>query len=254
MIASAISGQYLAMPSDKSWLDQEIAHRRIAEGENRIPPAIAVVVAAVAYALLPDSLLFVPRFVIPAVEAVLLVALVTTNPVRMIRESRWSRVASVCLVGVVILTNLVALGFLVHSLVEPNTKGLTLLIAGMQVWLTNVIGFGLLYWELDRGGPVVRRRARRDQLPAADWRFSQDEDDDAVVEVAATSSVKSGWIPIFLDYLYMSVTNSTAFSPTDTMPLTNRAKIFMAIQATAALLTSLLIIARAVGALGSSGG
>lgn len=242
------------MPPEKSWLDQEVAHRRVATGENRIPPAVAVVVAAVAYALLPDRLLFAPRLVIPAVEGVLLIALVVTNPVRMIRESRWSRAAAVGLVGVVIVTNLVALGLLVHSLTEPNTKGLTLLIAGMQVWLTNVIGFGLLYWELDRGGPVVRRRARRDQLPAADWRFSQDEDDDAVVEVAATSSVKSGWIPIFLDYLYVSVTNSTAFSPTDTMPLTNRAKILMAIQATAALLTSLLIIARAVGALGSGGG
>jgi hypothetical protein len=73
------------------------------------------------------------------------------------------------------------------------------------------------------------------------------------MEVAATSSVKSGWIPIFLDYLYLSVTNSSAFSPTDTMPLTNRAKILMAIEATSALLTSLLIIARAVGSLGTGG-
>ena len=138
---------------------------------------------------------------------------------------------------------------LVHSLNSGSASGSGLLLAAMQVWITDVIGFGLLFWELDRGGPVTRREARRDKLPAADWRFSQDENDDAVVEVAVTSSVKSGWVPIFLDYLYLSLTNSSAFSPTDTMPLTNRAKILMGVEATAALLTSLLVIARAVGTL-----
>jgi len=117
-----------------------------------------------------------------------------------------------------------------------------------------VIGFALLYWELDRGGPVTRREERRDKLPPADWRFSQDENDDTVTEVAVSSSKTSGWIPVFLDYLYLSLTNSSAFSPTDTMPLTNRAKALMGIEATAALLTSLLLIARAVGSLGGGGG
>ena len=241
------------MASDAKWLDTEITHRRVAKGENRLPPAVAVVVAVCAYALLPDSVLFAPRLVIPAVEVALLIALLITNPTRMVRQTRWSRGASVVLVGIVIITNLIALGLLIHSLASAKASGTSLLVAAMQVWLTNVIGFGLLFWELDRGGPVTRREARRDKLPAADWRFSQDEDDDAVVEVAATSSLKSGWIPIFLDYLYLSVTNSSAFSPTDTMPLTNRAKILMAVEATSALLTSLLIIARAVGSLGTGG-
>jgi hypothetical protein len=120
----------------------------------------------------------------------------------------------------------------------------------MQVWVTNVIGFALLYWELDRGGPVARRRKRREDIPAADWRFSQDENHDAVSEVSRGSSKTSGWVPIFVDYLYVSVTNSSAFSPTDTMPLTSRAKVLMAVQASAALLTSLLLVARAVSALG----
>ena len=241
------------MGTGGDWLDTEVAHRRVAKGENRLPPALAVVVAALAYALLPDTVLFAPRLVIPAVEVALLIALLVTNPRRLVRQTRWSRIVSVLLVGVVITTNLVTLGLLIHSLVSAQTKGTTLLVAAMQVWLTNVIGFGLLFWELDRGGPVTRREARRDKLPAADWRFSQDENDDTITEVAATSSAKSGWIPIFLDYLYLSVTNSSAFSPTDTMPLTNRAKILMAIEATAALLTSLLIIARAVGSLGTGG-
>ncbi len=236
------------MPDGKGWLDQEIAHRRIAQGENRLPPAVAVVVAGAVYATLPDSLLFAPRLVIPAVEFLLLIALLITNPRRMIRQTRWSRIASVLLVAIMITANLVALGMLVHAL-NSGAAGSGLLLAALQVWITDVIGFGLLFWELDRGGPVTRREARRDKLPAADWRFSQDENDDAVVEVAVTASVKSGWIPIFLDYLYLSLTNSSAFSPTDTMPLTNRAKILMGVEATAALLTSLLVIARAVGTL-----
>jgi hypothetical protein len=236
-----------------NWLDEEQARRRTASGENRLPPAVAVLAAIAVYALLPESLLFAPRFVIPAVELALLIALVATNPRRMTRQTRWSRSTAVVLVTVMIGANLVALGMLVSSLNSASAKGNSLLVAGMQVWVTGVIGFGLLYWELDRGGPVRRREARRDDLPPADWRFSQDENDDAVVEVAVSSSEKSGWVPVFLDYLYLSLTNSSAFSPTDTMPLSNRAKILMGIQATAALLTSLLVIARAVGALGGGG-
>ncbi len=112
-----------------------------------------------------------------------------------------------------------------------------------------MIAFGLTYWELDRGGPVKRTQASRADLPLADFRFSQDENDDAVEEVAEGSSVKSDWVPTLVDYLYVSVTNSTAFSPTDTMPLSSRAKVLMAVQSVAALLTSLLVIARAVSVL-----
>jgi hypothetical protein len=110
--------------------------------------------------------------------------------------------------------------------------------------------FALAFSELDRGGPVSRQHRARRELPAADWRFSQDEDHDAVEEVARHSSTTSGWIPTFPDYLYVSLTNSSAFSPTDTMPLTTRAKALMGVEATAALLTSLLIISAGVGQLG----
>jgi hypothetical protein len=164
--------------------------------------------------------------------------------------TRWSRRASLTLAAVVVSSNLVVLGTLIATLTQPDTAGGFLLLAAIQVWVTNVIGFALVFWELDRGGPVVRRLAPREELPAADWRFSQDENADAVVEVAATSSEKSGWIPTFVDYLYLSLTNSSAFSPTDTMPLTTRAKLLMGVEASAALFTSLLVIARAVGSLG----
>ena len=151
---------------------------------------------------------------------------------------------------IVIVTNLVALGMLVATLTSSTTNGTQLLLGGMQVWVTNVIGFGLLFWEVDRGGPVARHTLRRERLPPADWRFSQDENQDTVREVALGSSHHSDWRPRFIDYLYVSLTNSSAFSPTDTMPLTGRAKTLMGLEASAALLISLLVVARAIGSLG----
>ncbi|WP_392895709.1 recombinase family protein [Streptomyces sp. LN699] len=128
------------------------------------------------------------------------------------------------LVVLIVTSNLVALGILVNELLNAEVAdGHSLLVAALQVWLTNVIAFGLAYWELDRGGPVSRTQLPRDQLPLADFRFSQDENDDAVGEVADGASGSSDWVPCLPDYLYISVTNSTAFSPTDTMPLSTRA-------------------------------
>ena len=117
------------------------------------------------------------------------------------------------------------------------------------MWVTNVIAYGLIYWELDRGGPVPRTQRPREDLPPADFRFPQDEDHDAIVEVARGSSAKSDWVPTLVDYLYMSVTNSSAFSPTDTMPLSSRTKVLMALQSTSALVLSLLVVSRAVSIL-----
>lgn len=239
------------MPGDDP-LDEELTYRRTAKGEHRLPPAIAVLVAIAGYALLPETLLLGPRLGIPVIELGLLGALLATNPWRLVRQTRWSRWAAVALAAILIIANLSALGMLIAAL-STTSEGPGLLVAAIQVWLTNVIGFALLYWELDRGGPVRRRTERRDRLPPADWRFSQDENDDAVIEVAAGASKSSGWVPTFVDYLYVSITNSSAFSPTDTMPLTTRAKALMSLQATAALLTSLLVIAKAVSSLGGHG-
>lgn len=121
--------------------------RRQADGENRLPPTIAVLVAAALYTLLPDALRLGPRLVVPAVEAALLPALLITNPRRNTQETRTSREVSLVLAAVVVVgTNLVALGLLVADLVagRPEEPGL-LLLAGLQVWATSVIGFALVY-------------------------------------------------------------------------------------------------------------
>jgi hypothetical protein len=225
-------------------------NRHAGAGEARLPPTLAILVAAALYASLPNELVVGPRFVIPVLEGILLIALVATDPRRITRQTRLSRTISLALISVIVLTNLLALGQLVHDLVSAQVKGGgALLLAALQVWATNVIAFALIYWELDRGGPASRVKRPRAELPLADFRFSHDEDRDTVIEVSAGSSEKSDWMPTFIDYLYVSTTNSSAFSPTDTMPLSSRMKMLMAVQATAALITSLLVIARAVSAL-----
>jgi hypothetical protein len=210
-----------------------------------------VVLAAIAlYALLPEQLIVGPRLVIPVLEAALLIALVCVNPRRMTSETRWSRTSSLTLVGLIAVTNTVALILLLRQLVTTGSAGAAdLLLAAGQVWLTNVIVYGLAYWELDRGGPVARTRLPRHEFPPADFRFPQDEDADNVIEVKVGSSTFSDWVPTVVDYLYMSLTNSSAFSPTDTMPLSTRAKIMMGIQSTSALVISVVVIAKGVGSL-----
>ncbi|MGW6277000.1 hypothetical protein [Kribbella sp. NPDC055071] len=220
-------------------------------GEPRLPAAVGVVAAIGLYALLPSSLQIGPRFVVPGLELLLFIPLVLANPRRMSRENRLLRRLSIGLVLLIALSNTTALVLLIRSLlIGEATAGAQLLAAAGQVWLTNVLVFALAYWELDRGGPVTRYRVDRPGLPDADFRFPQDEDHDAISEVSQRSSAKSGWVPGFVDYLYMSITNSSAFSPTDTMPLSVRAKLLMAVESVSALMLSILVVSFAIGLLG----
>ena len=224
--------------------------RQERRGEARLPAALAALAAIALYALLPETLLLLPRLLIPVLGVLLLIALVVVNPKRLTRQTRFSRIASLGLVALIGLANAVALVELLGALLASQVQdGRSLLIAALQVWLTNIIVFGLAFWELDRGGPVTRTQKPRDQLRPADFRFSQDENDDAITEVAVGSSKRAGWVPALHDYLYVSLTNSTAFSPTDTMPLTGRAKLLMGVECTSALVVSVLVISRGVSIL-----
>ncbi len=218
-----------------------LSHRSAARhGETRLLPAVAVVAAAASQAVLPSGLLLEPRWVIPVIELALLVPLVAINPSRLTRETRASRIGGLVLAGVVIVTNLISLGYLLRELTALHvTNGRDLLLAALQVWLTNMVAFALVYWELDRGGAVARGPSNDAAPQRADFWFPQDDPDVHEPE----------WIPTFVDYLFVSVTNSTAFSPTDTLPLTTRAKMLMSVQALIAMVTSLLVIARAVNVL-----
>jgi hypothetical protein len=191
-----------------------------------------------------------PRYVVPGLELILFIPLLLANPRRMSKQNRLLRRLAIALVLLIAVSNLAALILLIRSLVIGQaTAGGQLLGAAGQVWFTNVLVFALAFWELDRGGPVTRIRVTHPQLPAADFRFPQDEDHDAITEVARRSSAKTGWTPGFIDYLYVSVTNSSAFSPTDTMPLSERAKLLMAIESISALTLSVLVVSFGVGLL-----
>ncbi|MDT7539845.1 MAG: hypothetical protein QOI82_3430, partial [Actinomycetota bacterium] len=180
------------------------------------------------------------NWLLAAAEAVLIVGLLAADPNRLTVESKDLRVLALAVIAVVGLVNAASLVLLVHKLVNGTfSDGATLLGSAATVWLTNVVVFGLLYWELDRGGPLGRVGAR----PApkhVDLQFPQD---------AAPDVAPPGWRPAYVDYLFVSLTSSTAFSPTDTMPLTHRAKLLMGSQALVSLLTVGLVAARAVNVL-----
>lgn len=218
--------------------------------EHRWPAAVAILVAVVLYATLPSSFTPALRYVVIGLCLALFIPLIALNPHHLRRETTWSKIMSRSLIGVLLGANLVALGQLVYQLVAERADGPGLLLAAVQVWVTNVIAFALVYWEMDRGGPIARRNLPRAQVELADFRFPQDEDHDASEEVAGRSSKTSDWMPGYVDYLYFSASDSMAFSPTDAMPLTHRAKLLMAAEAFIGFVILALVIARAVSLLG----
>lgn len=197
----------------------------------------AVVAAIVLTVLLPDELRLGPSWLLPLVEAVLLVALVLGDPGAIDRRSRVLRALSIALVAVLVLNSLWSTAQLIDVLInggEATNSARELLSDGAIVWASNNIAFALLYWELDGGGAAARAQG----LTAhPDFAFPQQLN---------PHLGPPGWRPRFIDYLYLGFTNATAFSPTDAMPLVPRAKIAMAIQAVVSLAILGLVIARAV--------
>ncbi len=205
--------------------------------ESRWPASLAVLAALAMYVTLPERYTAGPVWLLPALEAALLVPLTLAVPRREADEPWWHRAVSVGLIGIVNLANFASLLLLIRSLLRgTEARGTSLFFAAIQMWLTNVIVFGLWYWEVDRGGPSAR--ARPDQQPP-DFLFPQ----------MSIPSVAPGWSPKFLDYLYVAFTNAMAFSPTDTLPLTATAKLLMLVQSLASLLTIAIVAARSVNIL-----
>ena len=207
-------------------------------GEPRWPATLAVLAAIVIQYALPDKLVPGPRYLIPALAAPLLIALVIANPRRYHRGSRDLRWLSITLIAVINAANAASLVLLVRYLLTGGkADGRTLIYAAIGVWLTNVIVFALWFWEIDRGGPIARARPGS---PAPAFLFPQ---------MATPGLTTAPWAPTFADYLYVAFTNASAFSPTDTMPLTRPAKMLMLVQSLASLATIAIVGARAVNIL-----
>jgi hypothetical protein len=203
------------------------------------PAQLAALATIALYVTLPDKLTIGPVWLVPSLEAVLLVALVLATPGDEVRGSRMRQRLAVGLVGVLTIVTLVALGQLAKLVIEEGAAGHGLVDAAAVLWGTIVLVFALVYWELDRGGPVAR--ADPVHIGPFDFLFTQSTEEGRALE--------PGWQPSFVDYLYLSLTNSTAYSPTDTMPLSRRAKMTMGVQSVASLVTIGLLLARAISSL-----
>ena len=211
-------------------------------GESRWPPALALLafigLNVAARLWLPrESALRVP-WLLPFAEALLLVALLASDHRNLVGRRRRLRPLVVALVVALVAAALWATILLVYDLIKGSTltnSPTELLASGGLIWLGNNVAFGLLYWLIDGGGPVTRAL---DPAPV-DFAFTQQ---------MSPELAPSGWRPVFLDYLHLAFTNATAFSPTDVMPLTLRAKYTMLVQSTVALALFGLVVARAVNA------
>jgi hypothetical protein len=211
-------------------------------GESRLWSAAALVVflalnIAVRLWLWDDALVRVP-WLLPAAEIVLLVVLLAADPQSLAGRSQRLRRVALTLVVLLVLAALWSTALLVYDLVKGigvTNSPSQLLATGALVWLGNNLSFALLYWMIDSGGPI----ARLQRPTPVDFAFTQH---------MSPELAQPGWRPTFLDYLHLGFTNATAFSPTDVMPLSLRAKYLMVVQSSVALALFALIVARAVNA------
>ena len=212
--------------------------RRLEKEDPLWPAQLAVGVAVALNFGLSQKVVVGPDWMLPTVEAGLLLSLVVASRTESAKRAAWHRKLSLGVVAFVSAVNLVSLGLLIDHLIHSHENHAYRLIAsGALMWCTNVLIFAVWYWEMDRADP---RDEPRPQGMPADFRFPRQD-----------LPGGENWRPGFGDYLYLSFTNATAFSPTDTMPLTLSAKGVMALQSTAALLTIALVLARAVNILGT---
>jgi hypothetical protein len=224
-----------AAPPDSAGPDQP---SKLKLKEARWPASLAVVVTLLLYVTLPEKFIYGPSWLVPLLAFALLVPLSITVAHRHSEELRWQRYASIALIALLNVANILSLISLVEALLEgEKTNGGQLILSAIQIWATNVLIFALWYWEFDRGGPG----ARLSENPGyPDFLFPQ---------LSTPRVAPPDWKPIFIDYLFVSFTNASAFSPTDTLPLSPWAKMLMLVQALASLLTVALVAARAVNIL-----
>jgi len=160
-------------------------------------------------------------------------------------KARWLRIESIVMLLFFVGAGFGIIGsleFLLSEMVRPSAAGaatgLQLLTSSIAVWAQNVLAFSLAYWRVDRGGPEARANHTSTKH---DWLFPQE---------GATENAPD-WRPTFVDYLFLAFCTATAFSPTDALPLTSRAKLLMMLESIISLVTIIAVAARAINILGS---
>ena len=208
--------------------------------EKRWPMAAAVLATIVLQWITPKDGRLLKWWVFAVLELLALGAVILRDPGRIDRRTRAARRAMFALLGVMTIGTLGSLALLMVDIFDPNfAVGATALLGrGAALWVTNVLVFSLWFWELDRGGAAER-------AAGSPIRPSFGFPEDAMPELA-----KEGWVPTYPDYLYLSFTNATAFSPTDTLPVRTWAKMTMMAESAISLLTAILVIAWSINGLG----
>jgi uncharacterized membrane protein len=215
------------------------AWRRETQTEQRWAVGAAILVALCLQLPLPQTMTFLPFWLLPALTLALLVSLVIANPGRISRHSGIERQAGLVVAFLVSAANAVNGVQLIRHILdgEIGDNAVELLATGADIYVTNIIVFALWYWEFDRGGPGMRARGVRDY---PDFLFPQ---------MSSPDMAPKDWEPWYLDYLYLSFTNATAFSPTDVLPMRPWAKLAMMAQSIVSLVIVVLVVARAVNVL-----
>ncbi|MDB5167513.1 MAG: putative rane protein [Candidatus Saccharibacteria bacterium] len=202
----------------------QIHYKDINGKESRWHIVLAIFAAIGLGLLLSNQLTFNMKYAIAALELLLIILLIFVP-----FKPAAKRFFAIVLLAIISIVNLISLGLVISALFGGlKVDGHELLISSVAIYLTNIIVFGLWYWELDNTHEAV-----------PDFLFPQQ----------TNTKVDPGWKPTFFDYLYISVTNATAFSPTDTLPLTHRGKLLMGAQSIVSLVTVALVVARAVNIL-----
>jgi uncharacterized membrane protein len=225
-----LHGAHIPVPA---WL-------RHTPGERRWPVTLSVAAAIVLQFLLPANFTQpLPQWLLLTLEVALLIGLTIANPVRIERRGPMVRAASIVLIALITIANVASAVLLIRAILEgkAGSDAGPLFATGASIWATNVIAFALWYWEFDRGGPVHRAHGT---VLHPDLMFPQ---------MANPELAPPDWEPQFVDYLYLSFTNASAFSPTDVMPLARWAKLTMLVQSAVSLAVGALVIARAVNIL-----
>jgi hypothetical protein len=210
-------------------------------GEHWWPVATAIVVVAGLHVVLPARYRVQPVWLFPAVVLVLLAVLIIGDPGRIDRQRAWMRIVTGGVIAIITLANLLGAGRLVVEILTNNQLFANhpggLLAAGAVIWATNVIAFGLWYWDLDRGGAAARAHHPHDN-PAFVFPEMQHPD-----------YVPGGWAPRFVDYLSLAFWTATAISPTDVSAIRPWAKLLMMLEAAGSIVLAALVIARAINVL-----
>ncbi len=205
---------------------------------RRWPATVTLLACIVLYQVLPTRIVLGPKWLVVVLEAIPILFLTFGHPYRHPGEPRFVRWFTIGTIAVVNLFNVVSIIMLIDRLLNGHiANGRELVYSAVSVWFTNCLIFGLWFWELDRGGPAKRHTIHEGP---PDFLFPQ---------MVSPEFGRPGWMPKFTDYLYIGFTNATAFSPTDTMPLTTTAKWLMSIESLASMATVVVVAARAVNIL-----